>query len=136
MVGAMNTTHNTDTTTVTDPTATVDTWLAAYTEADRARREDLVATVWNESGELLDPPLGAAGRAAICDVTDALLAQFPGHTFRRTTALDAHHDVARYGWELSAPDGVVVLSGSDVVRFDPDGRLLTVTGFFGDLVSS
>ena len=60
-------------------------------------------------------------------------AHFPGHTFRRTTAVDSHHDVARYGWELVGPDGAVAMAGLDVAEFGADGRITRVVGFFGDL---
>jgi hypothetical protein len=52
---------------------------------------------------------------------------------RRASAVDAHHDVARFAWELVAPGGAVALGGLDVARIGPDGRLQEVTGFFGDL---
>ena len=57
---------------------------------------------------------------------------YPDHRFRRTTAVDAHHAFARYGWELVAPDGAVVFGGVDVVQFADDGRLAGVVGFLGD----
>jgi hypothetical protein len=51
-----------------------------------------------------------------------------GPHFRRTTALDAHHDVA--GTDRSFPHATASWSCQDPMssRFDPDGRLLTVTG--------
>jgi hypothetical protein len=58
--------------------------------------------------------------------------QFPGHSFRRSTGVDAHHNFARYGWQLVAADGSVTLAGTDVVEVGDDGKLLRVTGFFGE----
>ena len=55
------------------------------------------------------------------------------HTFRRTTGIDEHHGVARYGWELVAADGAVAVGGTDIAEIGDDGRLVRVTGFFGDL---
>jgi hypothetical protein len=118
--------------TTADITATIDTWLAAYTDADVERRTRAIAEVWNPEGQLLDPPLDGAGREAIGQLVDVVLSHFPGHTFRRTTAVDAHHDVARYGWELLGPDGTVTMTGLDVVTVDGAGRLLRVAGFFGE----
>jgi hypothetical protein len=62
-----------------------------------------------------------------------VLSHFPGHRFRRASAIDTHHDIARYGWELVAADGEVAVSGLDVVDIGPDGRLRRVVGFFGPL---
>mgnify|MGYP005859772519 CR=1 FL=1 len=58
-----------------------------------------------------------------------------GHTFRRTTEVDHHHDVLRFDWELLAPDGSVVIAGIDVGTLGPDGRLQAITGFFGDVAA-
>lgn len=110
----------------------IDGHLTAYTETDTARRADLIAEAWDADGELLDPPLAGRGHAEIAGLTDAVLAHFPGHTFRRTSAVDAHHAWARYGWELVAPDGSVTLAGVDVAEFS-GGKLRRVIGFFGPL---
>lgn len=113
-------------------TATVDLHLAAYGEPDPARRAELIAQAWSEDGVLLDPPLTGEGHDGLGAAADALLGQFPAHTFRRTTAVDEHHGVARYAWELVSPEGAVVLAGTDVVDVAADGRLQRVVGFFGD----
>ncbi len=55
----------------------------------------------------------------------------PGHSLSRTTAIDAHHDHARFGWAVTGPDGTVALAGIDVVTV-ADGRLRAAIGFFGD----
>jgi hypothetical protein len=70
--------------------------------------------------------------AGISDLAAAVQSQFAGHTFRRVSDIDAHHDVLRYAWELVAPDGSVALSGLDVAVV-ADGRLQHVVGFFGEL---
>src|SRR5687768_14334453 len=85
----------------------VDTHLDAYGEADAARRAGLIQNVWAIDGALLDPPLEGEGHVGIAALTDIVHAHYPGHTFRRTTAVDTHHGVARYGWELLSPDGTV-----------------------------
>jgi hypothetical protein len=114
-------------------TSTIDTYLDAYGEADPVRRMQLIEQVWAADGRLLDPPLDGQGHTGISELTPMVHAHFPGHTFRRTTAVDAHHDVARYGWELAGPDGTVAVAGLDVVEFGSDGKIVRVLGFFGDL---
>jgi hypothetical protein len=118
---------------MTDHTSTVDTHLEGYGEPDPARRARLVAAAWAQDGELIDPPLTAAGHTGISDQAAALHAQFPGHTFRRASAVDEHHGHLRYAWELVGPDGTVALTGLDVAEVGPDGRLRRVVGFFGPL---
>jgi hypothetical protein len=133
------TTESTSSTPVTGPDPSpaelehlVDTWLAAYAEPDAARRDELVAQVWTADGRLADPPFEGSGRSEISALTDVVLAHFPGHTFRRTSAVDAHHGIARYAWELVGGDGTVAVAGLDVAEL-AGGRLSRVTGFFGDL---
>jgi len=116
-----------------DVQTTVDTWLAAWTEPDERRRQELVRQVWTEDGRLVDPPLVATGHDELVAAGAGLQAQFPGHTFRRTTAIDGHHELCRYGWELVGADGSIALSGTDVAVVAPGGRLQRVAGFFGDL---
>ena len=89
----------------------VDAHLAAYGEPDTAARRDAIRAVWNANGRLVDPPMESAGHAGIADQAATLLAQFPGHRFHRTTAVDLHHGFARYGWALRNPQGDTVLEG-------------------------
>jgi hypothetical protein len=116
-----------------DLTTTVDTYLAAWNEPDPARRADLIESVWAADGHLIDPPLAAEGHSEISDMASALQAQFPAHRFRRASAIDAHHNQLRFGWELVGPDGAVALSGLDVGEVGEDGQLRRITGFFGEL---
>lgn len=115
--------------------ALVDAHLAAYCEPDATARREAIQAIWNASGRLVDPPMESAGRAGIADQAATLLAQFPGHTFHRTTDVDLHHGFARYGWALRNPWGEAVLEGQDFVVQDVDGFLLTVVGFFGALAA-
>jgi|SRR5581483_4309030 len=115
---------------------TIDTHLEAYAEPDPARRSKLIRTIWAADGHLVDPPLDGAGHDGIENLAAALQSQFPGHTFRRTSAIDAHHGFARYEWEMVGPDGSPVLAGLDVAEVAGDGRLRRVVGFFGPLAAA
>jgi len=118
---------------VTNISTTIDTLFAMWNEEDAADRAKLVETVWAEEGHLVDPPLDGQGHAGINDMVAAVQRQFPGHRFRRSTGIDAHHDTLRYGWELVGPDGTVVATGLDVGQLAEDGRLRRVNGFLGPL---
>jgi hypothetical protein len=117
-----------------DPAATertIDAWLVAYLDPDADRRAAVVTEIWAPDGEVVDPPITSAGHDELIALADAVLGLYPGHTFRRTTDIDAHHGYARYGWELVAPTGDVALAGLDVAELAPDGKLRKVVGFFG-----
>jgi hypothetical protein len=121
---------NTDTATLTE---LLDQHLQAYGEPDASLRDPVVRRIWASDGRLVDPPLEGQGHDAIVGLGDAVAQHFPGHTFVRTTAVDAHHEFARYGWELRGPDGAVAVNGIDVVTLADDGTIAQVVGFFGDL---
>ena len=116
-----------------DLTTVVDSYLTAYGEPDPSHRRRLIEQSWSVEGTLTDPPLAASGHDGIDAMFAAVQGQFPGHTFRRSTDVDHHHAVARYGWDLVSADGSVALAGVDFAEFGDDGRLVRVVGFFGPL---
>jgi hypothetical protein len=118
-----------------EPSSVVDGWLAAYCEPELAVRQQLIAQLWTSDGTLIDPPFEGSGHEALAGLADIVLTHYAGHTFRRTTTVDAHHGHARYGWELVGPDGTVAVAGLDIARFADDGRLAHVVGFFGPLAA-
>jgi hypothetical protein len=118
---------------MTDVATTVDTYLSAYNETDEATRLALLSDAFAADGRLIDPPLTGEGRQGISDMMGAVHQQFPGHTFRRSSGIDEHHGLLRYGWELLGPDGGVVLAGMDLGELDANSQLVQVSGFFGPL---
>lgn len=125
---------NTDNTTITNTiTETIDRHLEAYALADAGRRNDLVASSWNLDGTLTDPPLAGRGHAEISALAEVVLTHYAGHRFERTTAVDTHHEFARYGWDLVGSDGTIAVSGTDFVELDDQGKLLRIVGFFGPM---
>jgi hypothetical protein len=115
-------------------TTLVDTHLAGYCEPEPARRLELLSGVWAADGELLDPPIAGTGPTGIAELVDVVLQHYPAHRFVRTSAVDAHHDHARYSWSLVGPDGAATVTGTDVVTLAATGdRLQRIVGFFGDL---
>ncbi|WP_406505095.1 nuclear transport factor 2 family protein [Streptomyces sp. NBC_00212] len=111
-----------------------ETAVARYFEAWNAgSAEDIakaVAAAWTEDGSYTDPLAEVAGHDGVAAVIAGAHAQFPGFEFRLLGAVDGHHDVARFGWELvSAADGSAPVAGFDVIALAEDGRIRTVAGF-------
>ncbi|MEP1124286.1 MAG: nuclear transport factor 2 family protein [Ilumatobacter sp.] len=130
------TTSTTTTAAATTPAATViDRYLAAYGESDASTRRDLIVEVFTTDATVTDPPLGGAGHDGIDAMFAAVQSQFADHTFRRTSAVDTHHDAARYEWDLVAADGTVSVTGTDFARFDDSGLITSIVGFFGPVPS-
>ncbi|WP_327232811.1 nuclear transport factor 2 family protein [Streptomyces sp. NBC_01317] len=101
-------------------------WNAPSAEA----RTKAVAAAWSEDGGYTDPLVDVSGQEAIAAVVAGAREQFPGFTFRLAGAVDGHHGVARFGWELvSDADSSVPVTGSDVLTLAGDGRIDRVYGF-------
>ncbi len=81
----------------------------------------------------MDPARDAEGHGALNEMVGAARPHFPGHTVRRTSAIDSHHDQLRFAWQVVGPDGSVPVAGIDVGARAADGRLERITGFFGEL---
>jgi hypothetical protein len=105
-------------------------YIDAWNEPDDHRRRKAVAQLWTENGSYTDPLADVTGPAAIDALIAGVRAQFSGHVFRLGGPVDAHHDIARFTWELVPADGdEATVIGFDVAAADPDGRLRHVYGF-------
>jgi SnoaL-like domain len=114
---------------MSDFTQLAEQYIAAWNETDPAARRKLIEATWAADGRYVDPLAEVAGRDQIDAVIAAAQAQFAGMTFRLAGAVDAHHDQARFQWELG-PDGAeALIVGFDVAQRDADGRLVLVLGF-------
>jgi hypothetical protein len=119
---------------MTDVTKLVDRYIDMWNEVDAAKRRTLIADVWTPDAIYVDPVLRGDGRDGIHAMVAQVHERFPGHSFRRTSDVDAHNDRVRFGWELAPEGGPPVVKGVDFAAV-ADGRLAAVTGFF-DAVAS
>jgi hypothetical protein len=112
-------------------------YIAAWNETDPVVRERAVADLYAVDARYTDPLVDAEGRAAIAATIGAVQQQFPGFVFRLTGPVDAHHDQARFSWELGpagAPEAPI--AGFDVAVRDGEGRLRSVHGFLDRVPSA
>ncbi|MET0903967.1 MAG: nuclear transport factor 2 family protein [Acidimicrobiales bacterium] len=124
----------TDTTTTTQDTETlVDTYFEMWSATDAARRAELVAQAFTEDGRHVDQHADASGHQGLAEMIAGVHAGFPGFQIARTSGVDRFGDQLRFAWELNAADGTPIVAGLDVAEVAADGRLLRVTGFWGDL---
>ena len=114
---------------MSDFTKLAEQYIASWNETDPSARRALIDEIWSENGRYVDPLAQVTGREQIDAVIAAAQAQFAGMMFRLAGTVDAHHDQARFTWELG-PDGTeAVVIGFDVAQRDADGRLALVLGF-------
>jgi hypothetical protein len=107
----------------------VDRYLAAWNEADDARRGDLVARTFAPGARYVDPMVQGEGHAAIAAMIRGVQTQYPGLTFVRTGTPDQHGRNVRFSWHLGPAGAAPLAGGTDFAVLDADGRLATVTGF-------
>ncbi|CAB3757385.1 nuclear transport factor 2 family protein [Paraburkholderia humisilvae] len=117
---------------MTAHTALIDRYFDIWNETDSRRRQVLIEKTWASDATYVDPLLSAQAHDGIDAMIRAVHERFPHHTFRRTTAVDGFADRLRFSWELSTPDGVSIVKGSDFGQVDADGRLRAVTGFLDE----
>ena len=103
----------------------IDTW----NETDPTARRAAVDELYSEHARYIDPMAVAEGREAIAATIGAVQGQFPGFVFRLAGPVDAHHDQARFGWELGPAGQEAPIVGFDVAVTDAAGRIQTVLGF-------
>ena len=116
---------------MTDRHHVIAAYFDAWNETEDDKRRELIKRAWADECRYVDPLADATGHEAIDRNVAAVQEQFPGHRFRRSSGVDAHHDRARFAWELlDAIDGTVVV-GVDYAEFAEDGRLRVIAGFFG-----
>ncbi|WP_430390138.1 nuclear transport factor 2 family protein [Dyella sp. 20L07] len=107
----------------------VDSYIKSWNETDPLRRRVLIEELYAEHAVYTDPMVQAKGWEAIDATIAAVQAMFPGHVFRLGGPVDAHHDMVRFHWDLSAKDAdEPLVVGFDVAALDA-GRIRQVFGF-------
>ncbi|MGD3111294.1 nuclear transport factor 2 family protein [Streptomyces sp. YGL11-2] len=104
-------------------------YIEAWNATEEGARAKAVAAAFTEDATYTDPLADVAGHEGLAAAIAGAHQQFPGFVFRLLGAVDGHHDIARFGWELVAPDGTAPVAGFDVVRLAEDGRIRSVLGF-------
>ena len=115
--------------------ATIDRYCEAWTDPDPARRAVLLAGVWAPGATYTDPMVHAEGAEALLRHITGVHQQMPGGRIARTSEVQVHHDVARFAWQFTLPDGRSLPEGLDLAIFDAEGKIKRIVGFFGPLGS-
>lgn len=121
-----------------DLTALIDGYCAAWCEADAATRSAMLSRVLADGATYTDPTARVAGAEALATHIGTVLASNPGAKVVRVSRVDAHHDVARFAWQMMFANGTVLPEGVDFVELSSEvssdgARIRSITGFFGPL---
>lgn len=108
----------------------VERYFAAWNAATPQELAKAVAAAFTEEATYTDPLASVQGHEHLAAAISGAQRQFPGFAFRLTGAVDGHHSLARFSWELvAAADGSAPVAGSDVAILADDGRISAVAGF-------
>ena len=113
-----------------EATDLVNRYLAVWNENDDDARRATIAGIWADDGCYLDPRAMVTGHDEISALIGSVQQQVPGHVFRLVNGVDAHHNIARFAWQLvPVGGGESVAEGFDVAVIDADGRIGSILGF-------
>ena len=117
-----------------DVTALIDRYCDVWNEPDPAGRAALLEAVWAPGASYTDPSVHAASGDELLAHIAKVRERRPGARVLRTSAVDAHHGLARFAWHVVQADGVALPDGLDVAFISADGsRIERIIGFFGPL---
>jgi len=114
----------------------IDDYCAAWGEFDAARCERMLREVCAEQVRYTDPRSDVTGIAELAAWIRNVQSTRAGAKWMRTSAVDAHHGWARFGWRVVLADGTMLPDGIDIVELSPQGQLQRIVGFFGPLKAS
>jgi hypothetical protein len=114
----------------------IDAYCAAWNEPAPAARTEQLEAVLAQTARYTDPRADVMGAAALSAHIETVRATRPGSRVVRATAIDQHHDIARFGFRVVSGNGAELLHGLDIIQLTDDGRIATLIGFFGSLADA
>jgi hypothetical protein len=113
---------------MTDFQQVAEHYVAVWNATGSERRE-LIEMLCADGVRYTDPLGDVTGPDALDATISAVQTQFPGFQFVLSGPVDAHHDQARFSWELGPAGDPAPIAGFDVVTTDEAGRITRVLGF-------
>jgi hypothetical protein len=108
-------------------------YLLAWHATDDAVRRKALERAWAPDGSYQDPTARVVGREAFADHLAGFHERLPGTHFELASRVDGYADRFRFAWRLLDADGTLKLEGVDIGAVDAEGRIASITGFFGPL---
>ncbi len=112
-------------------------YAGAWNTPDEDARRELLDTGMADDCSYTDPAYEVRGREELVEhigrslrgeAYDGLGA---GARIPFSSGVDQHHGMFRFTWVLIDPEEQVLLEGMDFVELAADGRIRSITGFFG-----
>jgi hypothetical protein len=110
----------------------LDAMFAAWNERDTAKVRGHLEQALSPEVEFIDPTIITRGIDEFEKNVCEFRAKYPDADIRRSVAVDVHHQLYRYSWEISVKSKVFLV-GMDVTQTNALGLVTKVLGFFGPL---
>ncbi|MGL4575152.1 MAG: nuclear transport factor 2 family protein [Burkholderiaceae bacterium] len=110
----------------------LDNMLAMWNERDLSRIRGHLEAALTPDVTFIDPTIETHGLDEFEKNVRDFRTKYPQASIRRASAIDSHHNLHRYSWEITV-EGKVFLVGYDVAETVEDGKVCRVLGFFGPL---
>lgn len=115
---------------MTNPNAaTVERYIEFWNASSPLEQRRLAACTFAEQVEYSALPGVLTGAEALIDFHDQFVEHLGSAAFRAREEPEFHHDRARLKWEIIVGKNTSFAAGTDVMVFDPDGRIRSVTAF-------
>src|SRR5689334_21462118 len=99
---------------MSDVTELVERYLATWNETDPQARRAEIDKTWAADASHVEPLVAAEGRDASDEPIAGAQMRFAGLRFRLAGTVDAHHNLARFTWELAPEGAEAIVEGFDV----------------------
>lgn len=116
---------------MSDAQQLIDDYFTMWNTDDAELRLAAATKCFADGATYTDPLADVAEPAGISAMVGALRESHAGYTLRLASSIDEHHDRLRFEWEILDADGGLYLTGVDCGVVAPDGRLASISGFFG-----
>jgi hypothetical protein len=106
-----------------------ETYVATWKQPSAQAKADSLAISVEAACTYRDPIVTATGHAALIEYMLTFHKQVPGGHFV-TTYFNAHNARSIAKWNMVTGDGTVIGDGVSYGEYAPNGKLITMTGFF------
>ncbi len=115
---------------------TIDVYCQAWSDPDPAQRRAHLKQVWATGATYTDPTVSIEGEDGLLAHIGKMQQSRPGAQVLRSTVVDLHHQVARFGFKAVGADGTVLREGMDIAFLNDElTRIERIVGFFGKLTA-
>ena len=106
--------------------------LEVWNTSEPTKKAELVEAALEHNIHFVDPNYNIVGRKEFLDMVAEVQNRIPGAVYSHASSIDTHNNHCRYHWAIHR-DGSLLMEGFDVTEVNDGGKIVKITGFFGEL---